>query len=456
MTVDINKSNSNSDKYFKSIQSLIYKYCNLLDKFELIDILVKEAKLILDSEVIVFIYKDYLSYLDMSNYNLTLESLDFLDIRTEFVNHTSINVYLGSSYTQLKSNTDIYGLVECKKENLKDIEKEYLLSIVTLLGKTIENHILYFDNVRSINTYQRISKITYRLSELKDIDILKSSLIMELKDVENIENVSIVLNTDLEDTRILSKIDSYKLEWIKKLKDNYEKEHTHYLVIHSLNDELENSVNSKGIGILIIKDTNIIGYVLIEQTSNTFTNIKILLSVVQYATLIFANALMFKVLTNRVQRDELTKLYNRHYLEENINKSFILDTSGVFVLFDIDNFKKVNDTYGHDIGDSILISVSNIIRKNVRSTDISARWGGEELVIYLSNMTVEDSINVVNRILKEVENSTEPKVTVSAGMSYWENNIESQQDLFKKADLALYQSKHNGKNKLTVGDRSGG
>ena len=90
------------------------------------------------------------------------------------------------------------------------------------------------------------------------------------------------------------------------------------------------------------------------------------------------------------------------------------------------NFKVVNDTYGHQIGDEILIQVAKLINQNIRQTDIGARWGGEELAIYLPGAPLEVGARVANRLVKAVYENTNPQVTISCGVSYWTRNREDQ------------------------------
>ena len=125
-----------------------------------------------------------------------------------------------------------------------------------------------------------------------------------------------------------------------------------------------------------------------------------------------------------------------------------------FLFIDIDYFKKVNDTYGHDIGDLVLKKVSEAIMQSVRVGDTVARWGGEEIIASLLGASIEDAKVKAEEIRKNVEilNFTEMpdlKITVSIGVvsSEMSSNFE---ELVKKADEALYASKENGRNRVTA------
>jgi diguanylate cyclase (GGDEF)-like protein len=126
-----------------------------------------------------------------------------------------------------------------------------------------------------------------------------------------------------------------------------------------------------------------------------------------------------------------------------------------FLFLDIDHFKKVNDTYGHDVGDVVLKKVAGTIQQSVRVGDTVARWGGEEIVASLLGADINDAQNKAEDIRKKVEEQSfneapDLKVTISIGVVSSEatSNFE---DLIKKADKALYQSKQTGRNKVTCG-----
>ncbi|RMA97269.1 sensor domain-containing diguanylate cyclase [Hydrogenothermus marinus] len=162
----------------------------------------------------------------------------------------------------------------------------------------------------------------------------------------------------------------------------------------------------------------------------------------------------------RAIKDSLTGLYNRFFLEMEANKEFERAKRYKFpisiIMIDIDNFKNVNDTYGHLVGDEVLKKIANIIKNNIRKTDIAARYGGEEFVILLPNTPLEKAIKVAERIRQKVEeelfkdeNNTF-KVTISAGVSYCDYENCDFKKVLEEADKALYIAKAQGKNKVVV------
>jgi diguanylate cyclase (GGDEF)-like protein len=122
---------------------------------------------------------------------------------------------------------------------------------------------------------------------------------------------------------------------------------------------------------------------------------------------------------------------------------------------DIDDFKKVNDTYGHECGDEILIIVSEIVSNNVREQDYVCRWGGEEMLVLLKT-DKDTAVSVAERICKEVsENAVEYKgenvgVTLTLGVSQYQNG-ENIRTIIDRADKNLYYGKNHGKNQVVFG-----
>lgn len=149
-------------------------------------------------------------------------------------------------------------------------------------------------------------------------------------------------------------------------------------------------------------------------------------------------------------RDELTGLYNRRYINEQISHSLPNHKDkGVIVVIDIDHFKKVNDLFGHDVGDNTLVAVSNILASLVGHNDLVGRYGGEEFVIYLPHIDSND----VRTLLEDMRSTVEIKassmlpspVTISIGYCDVTPN-DNLHSLFSRADSALYMAKRNGRN----------
>ncbi|MEH7087239.1 GGDEF domain-containing protein, partial [Neobacillus drentensis] len=185
----------------------------------------------------------------------------------------------------------------------------------------------------------------------------------------------------------------------------------------------------------------------------SYDNFKLFQVLSTHIGLAIANASLHAKVQRMANHDHLTGLYARHYLNDHVNQKQKIDFCGSLIVVDIDHFKQINDTYGHQTGDEILCQVSEVIRTSIRETDIAARWGGEELAIYFPQLTKTQTLRVAERIRTRVEAETSPGVTVSCGISEWNWDDEkiSVESLFYKADMALYQAKHGGRNQIQVG-----
>lgn len=154
--------------------------------------------------------------------------------------------------------------------------------------------------------------------------------------------------------------------------------------------------------------------------------------------------------------DQLTGMLNRHglseYLQKNYNENS--DRQASLIIIDIDYFKKINDAYGHEGGDTVLHDIADVIRQNIRSSDTAARWGGEEFVVVLPDTSALDAQILAEELRGVVanvvfENLPELHVTISLGVGAI-NGHEPFHMLFRRVDVALYQAKAQGRNRVVM------
>ncbi len=169
---------------------------------------------------------------------------------------------------------------------------------------------------------------------------------------------------------------------------------------------------------------------------------------------------LMNILKDTSLKDSLTGLYNRRFLDEYVEKlapQVIRQKLKIGILMiDMDYFKKVNDNYGHDVGDLVLGELSRILTQNVREADLVVRYGGEEFIIILNNVdNIESVLEVAEKIRFAVENKVIPignertlRKTISLGISYFPTDTTSIWEAIKYADVALYEAKHTGRNKV--------
>jgi len=168
-----------------------------------------------------------------------------------------------------------------------------------------------------------------------------------------------------------------------------------------------------------------------------------------------------QIVTNHANRDFLTGLYNRRYFFESINEYICNDVDDgihekfAVAMIDIDDFKKVNDKYGHDTGDKVIIHLANVLMSNTNYRDVVSRFGGEEFCVVLKNINRFSAVEIFDRLRSEVESSVvysdkkEPiQFTISVGVSlYSEDGLE---ETINQADMMLYNAKNAGKNQVLI------
>ncbi len=168
-----------------------------------------------------------------------------------------------------------------------------------------------------------------------------------------------------------------------------------------------------------------------------------------------------KRISQNIFIDALTKVYNRKFIEEKlsikIEKAIEVFKSFSLAMCDIDYFKKINDTYGHETGDKVLAFLGHFLKSHLRDNDIVSRYGGEEFLIFLDNATGDKAYTIMNRLReqlsKEEINIGEGKklrITISVGISSFPGKYHTFKELVKAADDALYKAKTTGKNKVVL------
>lgn len=155
--------------------------------------------------------------------------------------------------------------------------------------------------------------------------------------------------------------------------------------------------------------------------------------------------------------DSLTGLYNRRYFDDAMNEYLAafrrIDKPIGLAILDLDHFKQVNDTHGHDVGDEVLRQIAECLHVFTRYHDVVARLGGEEFAILSPNITERQLFNLADRIRQAIaqlnisNGNVTLKVTMSAGLAIW-NGVESGDELYRRADKQLYEAKRQGRNRV--------
>ena len=194
----------------------------------------------------------------------------------------------------------------------------------------------------------------------------------------------------------------------------------------------------------------------INETSSAIPSIK---NYLEAAKPVIESRILMDKLRDTSLRDGMTDLYNRRFLEEFIDQVMSQanrqDETYSVMMLDVDFFKMVNDTYGHDVGDKVIVALAKILKENIRDADLAIRYGGEEFLIMLHNASAEGAINVAKKIhsafgsiiFNVTANETIQK-TISIGIAQFPSDGDSIWKCIKYADTALYSAKSTGRNKI--------
>jgi len=197
-------------------------------------------------------------------------------------------------------------------------------------------------------------------------------------------------------------------------------------------DALFEKVNSKEEYININNDTFILQATEIESTHKLFTLSKV------------------TKLSQKMQRDTLTGAFKKTFFNQHLEKMIRDNEMGIIVVLDLDNFKTINDSYGHQVGDSVLKEFSALVQENVRVDDIFARWGGEEFLLLLKNTNITNALHKLEslRVLIDAHDFSDiGNLTVSFGVAELDK-LDDLHSVLQRADKALYEAKESGKNRI--------
>lgn len=167
---------------------------------------------------------------------------------------------------------------------------------------------------------------------------------------------------------------------------------------------------------------------------------------------ILEDAMEYFQIFQRAQRDSLTGLLNHSAFYNHLEKAVRYGIPYSVAMIDLDNFKEINDNFGHLVGDEILRRLSTLLKEKLRESDVIARYGGDEFAVILTGVTSEKALEILERVRYAVEDSNflGLKLSVSIGVSCYPEDGETAEALVEKADAALYRSKSKGKNRITV------
>lgn len=361
---------------------------------------------------------------------------------------------------------------------LEEEERLYMADYNVLLKK-------YDKLKKEYETYQNFAEGTIQMINEKNIKLEKN-----LDSLANLIEVSKYINSYLSDSNLIPVINDMIVGILGVMYSSIYISESSKLVIRATNvpdknniindkiiiDEINNYrvfvINSCGkfysredvdihsvIGVPITLRDKFIGYIIVEHTLYNFFNyehVKFISAIANQIGIAIENSILYNTIREASIRDPLLSIYNRKYFfdkVESIIKKYPKKNFGV-VMIDFDDFKRINDLYGHQFGDKVLMETVKLIQKNIDNNDILARYGGEEIIIYIDNVIDYDNItkkidNIRFKISKNIIElkNIKKSITVSFGLSFYPKDGLNIEQVIYVADQMLYTAKKSGKNR---------
>ncbi|TDT70470.1 diguanylate cyclase (GGDEF)-like protein [Hypnocyclicus thermotrophus] len=341
--------------------------------------------------------------------------------------------------------------------------KYFILFIILLTIFIIIYFINYFIKIRELKIENKLSNLSLLLSTSLDLDTVIHDFLKKLCETFKMNESTLMLNLDDKCTKFVYKYSIDKLYNTlsdeKVILDIFDKNLSLEKLTNGDKIFYKSYIEYKGLHIDFFIPDKFRGALIVPyKNKNGQKILKKLEKILKQAIISINNATLYRNISKFANYDTLTNIYNRRYFIDIL--SHILEQTKRYshklaiVLIDIDYFKKINDTYGHDIGDKVLVEFSKEIQNNIRKSDIFARYGGEEFILALPETNFKEAFNLAERLKNKIEqlkievnSTTKISFTASFGLAMYVNE-EKLDDIIKKADVALYKAKNSGRNNV--------
>lgn len=349
-------------------------------------------------------------------------------------------VSLQDNYNQLKKDYESYQKMAeqtMQEQSMKIIELDKKLDMMSLIAEISEYINKYLGSSEIVSMINDIMigilGVTYSSVYLME----KRKLTLKVSNLSNIEHHCTI--KDFNNKKY--KLNTYLLNSLTNIcKDK--------------NIEIHSSISMP----IYLKNT-ILGVIIVEHNIYNYLteeHIKLLTALGNHIAICLENNKLYNQIKENSQRDALTGLYNRRYffsvMENKINST---KEKFAIIMIDIDDFKRCNDTLGHQYGDYVLKKIGGIIKENLRNEDIVARYGGEEIIVYMYDIiNVKDVYSRMEHIRRTIEESIiyhkniKYSITVSMGIAIADEKDKCLYQLIDRADFNLYKAKNSGKNRV--------
>ncbi|WP_241236332.1 GGDEF domain-containing protein [Brevibacillus marinus] len=359
----------------------------------------------------------------------------------------------------------VYGVLQLTAGRgglMLDRELDYISILAETAGTAFENAQLYQQSRNRIRELRLINEMAQQLNRTLNLDEIMQIVTRMMLDTFHAQHCAILQRRD--ENRLVVRYASCEEDIGREVSvfdvpvAGMLRERQGVIVSHHQPQAVAYSHKrfASLMGVPLWQESNVSGALIVSDARPyffSFDDFKLLEIFGQHTSLSVTNAMLHNEVERMARTDNLTGLYVRRYLDEQIKLSLEQDECGSLILIDVDYFKQINDTYGHQVGDEVLMQVARQLKQSVRETDIPARWGGEELAVYLPRVNISHAFLVAERIRSRVEAETKPRATISVGIASWDrhaNQPDSVQTLFQRADTALYDAKRKGRNQIRL------
>ena len=380
----------------------------------------------------------------------------------------------------LRRGDTVIGVLDVKRKELPAFSREEL-DVLTLFASqaaiAIENARLFSSQQDRVFELQAIQNIVQRLTPLQDIRSIAQLINRELAGLIDFHSCRLFVLDPNENALVPISLADFDPAGMRvELGQGI----TGWIAEHGQPEIIPNMLNDPRASYIpgtIVREESMIGAPLMYQGrvqgvitlsklgTNQFdeNSLRLLQIIAAQTAIAFDRAQLYDQLRAEAVTDELTQLYNRRYLHERFREEKARSARNrhtlVALMLDIDKFKRVNDTFGHDAGDEVLRDLAGLIRKVVRAEDVVARYGGEEFCLLLPEIPLHEAEEVAERLRVLVERHMLPSeagiksITVSIGMAVVMTD-DRDVEVFSRADAALYEVKRRGGNHVCVYDGS--
>ncbi|GKV69555.1 hypothetical protein NCCP2716_20530 [Sporosarcina sp. NCCP-2716] len=366
----------------------------------------------------------------------------------------------------VKGMQGTYGVLQITApvdSSFSDAQQGFVRSICESAGHAIENSSLYSQSHRLIRDLQLVNEVSKKLTGRLTFLEMKTYLAERLKAAFEPEEIAFVYFDKQKSPILLDTTTDYFLtdagkRYMEYAENRLRKEQDALFAADLAPEEIDgfSPYRSMIIAPITISDS-LSGYTMLLHTDKyyfSFDDFKLVKAIISHSSLALSNLMLRDKLQELANKDQLTGLFARGYLDRHMSQSFREGIGGAFILLDVDDFKQVNDQYGHTVGDQVLIQAARVLQAAAAGGDIAGRWGGEEFAVFLPGAGLERGKELAQRLLDEMPAATDPSVTISVGMSIWAPSAsrETYQQLFQATDDALYKAKAGGKNRMVISE----